>query len=199
MERELEWLEANKEAALAADSWKGFCDSQGEAGKFYRKYGWLERQWEFLKERGFLLLRPVTLPKVRKFEELFSEVRLLPRDEDKLGMRYLSGTASICGSFGGKRGTRPDGVRTHYGGTFHSAYVRPKFSVPDFFGDPNVYIEAVRRTDGILVVARANRIIASEWIALVEPSEELERLLPKGDRELLQTQREAEAAAWPAA
>jgi hypothetical protein len=54
---------------------------------------------------------------------------------------------------------------------FRYRYVRPHplilqvLGERPFFGDPNWSLEVIRREDGDLLTARANRIIASTWLA----------------------------------
>jgi hypothetical protein len=67
---------------------------------------------------------------------------------------------------------------------FRYRYVRPHplilqvLGERPFFGDPNWSLEVIRREDGDLLVARANRIIASTWLAF--EAREREQILGAG-------------------
>jgi hypothetical protein len=210
---ELTWLSANQTAALAADTWDAFCDGQGGKGNHYRKYGWLRKHWEFLKARGFLMVRTIQYPNARAYTDLFTEARIATKSPggDWYYLAEHSIDPGISGSYGGKRGWADgrggtcthDGagnrIRSHYGATYYSVYVRvrPDIKVPQFFDSGKSSLQAIRHDNGkVLITAESSRFIGSAWLAYLDGTDSLESLLSPADQEFLARERAAEVAAW---
>jgi hypothetical protein len=214
-DRELEWLETRKEAAIASESWDAYCDAQKPLGDHYRKYIWMARHYDFLKERGFLLMKTVIDPKARQWSDIITDARFLPTPTNERGSKNvippgfifcsgLSDKSVPTGNIGGTRGYRDMGdgskVRTHYGARFYGTYVAVKARISNQFDTVSGHVsslEAIRRTDGILVTARDSHAIGSNWVALLDlDSPPITDLMPEEDRRLIAENREAELAAW---
>lgn len=216
--RELQWLEERIEAIQASSDWQSFCASQGPLGEHYAKYGWMPRHYDFIKARGFMMVRPILLPEARAFTDLFESAVIVKQEYNKSsrGGSYFSAPAgyvyireaTIAGHYGGTRSLDPtrtygDGtpIRQHHGASWHVCYVKPRFEVPGFpsgrnFGMESGSFEAIKRTDGVLVTCNSRNSIGSEWVALLDGGDSLESLLSVADQEFLARERAVEKEAF---
>jgi hypothetical protein len=181
----------------ASATYPEFCRSIGK--QHLEAYVWAPPVFATAKA-GKQTFHPLRLPTVERFADLFIDAKLLPthpRAAIPQGYRYLStlqADTNIPFHIGGTRGwskTQAD-VRSHYGATYHGVYVR---SQPAADTDLGAY-EAIRREDGILVLAQSSHLIFSEWLALLPLSESIETLFDEPTRQLIAREREAELAAW---
>lgn len=223
-ERALEWLQANADRAVTYHTFADWCNSPDAQpmGELYATYKWLPAYWECLKERGFILPRPLLLPKARSFADLFKSAVIVrqvalgkgkgtaypaPEGYVYIGEDFRDGRPTIAGHYGGTRSLDPtrtygDGtpICQHFGATWCVCYVKPKFDVPGFpsgrFSMQTGLLRAIQREDGVLITAEGRSGIGSEWVALLDAGDSLESLLSAEDQEFLQTERAAEKAAY---
>lgn len=210
MEHAIEWLEANKTAAMDAATFQEFCATQGHMGEFFEKYVWLPKYWEFLKLRGYVPYKSVLLPAARAYTDIISAAKIVKQVVTKNkgsycpappGYVYMAERNGVAGHYGGRREYRDLGngekVRTHYGAEWYVLYVLPTFTIPVMLDGRKGSLEAITRSDGsTLITANSASFIGSSWIAVLDEGDSIESLLSTEDQEFLARERAAEKAAW---
>lgn len=196
-------FEAHPEAFSLAQTFPQFC-ILAEV-EYYAHYAWIPRAFASAKE-GKFTYHPVRFPKVNRFAELFEEVKLLPMPERNSnlipnGFLSLTGNGGIAMHVGGKRGwsKTSKGTRSIYGAKFCMTYVKPKAEIANVamtLVDRARSYEAIKRDDGILILAHDGLSIGREWIALLPLSENIEDLLSSEDRELIEREKADDIRAW---
>jgi hypothetical protein len=187
---------------------------------------WTRYLWRTAKAHGLDAAphRPLYVPEAKSLSELVEDVRYLPTPEGGLyrdqalaavgGRMFISGSRSPrdeipFGSVGGKRDWSPrfagERVRRHMGGKTYATYGRPAKPLLDAWNrviDDSrgslATLELIRWDDGrTLCVARHVGGIFTLWAALLSPgSANAVELMPPEDRALIETERQAERAAW---
>lgn len=162
--------------------------------------GWVENAFETMKA-GKKTNRGLLFPKANKFSDLFQEAFFIPTDsKDKpQGSIFVSGNAGFSRHAGGKRGysERTPGTRSHYGAKFYGTYVIPKPEIHKHIsGKYNYSFEAIKREDGILIIANLHDYIGGDWIALLDVSEDIRSLFDTDTQEMLSKERQAEIEVW---
>lgn len=151
---------------------------------------------------GKRTVRALTMPKAGKFSDLFSVVTLAEttgkgRAAVPAGGVYMGGDASLHGFFGGRRGWL-GGRRRHEGTKFFGTYVtpQPELARTTLGGEKISSFEALRRADGILIIARDSPGIEGVWVALLDLAESIESYFSESTREFLRVERQAAVDAW---
>jgi len=157
--------------------------------------GWIEAAFNTFKA-GKETYRPLLMPNASKFSDLFTAAYFLPTDQkDKPeGVKFLGGNAGLCGHMGGTRGwsERSPDTRSHYGCKFYGTYVLPIEKI----NHKNTSFEAIRRTDGILIIIRSTHYVGEDWVALLDPDANIEEMFDEETRAFLAKERQAALDAW---
>lgn len=163
--------------------------------------GWVEDAFQTLKV-GKRTHRALLFPQATKFSDLFDKAYFLPTDaKDKpQGVYFVSGSrgGAIAMHVGGKRGwsERTPDTRSHYGAKFYGTYAAPCAKLRTMMGKGGFSFEAIRREDGILICVRQHDYVGSDWVALLDLSENIETLFDDETRALLAAERQAAIDAW---
>lgn len=209
------YLASHQTEARTYDSYQDFCKSHPYFGSYWYKSPWMAQLWETLKHRGLMLWQPVLYPKVTKLSELFVKADLKPhhtgmdrlnkvvwrRPVNEFGiherfsawLKHSRYHRTVSGSYGGaKSWNAKHGVLQHYGGEFYHATVTP---IPEFnvrqqlvtFTDSREvpYFELIEWENHTLLLLKSNLIIASRWVAVLEPGESLFDLLAEDQQRFL--------------
>lgn len=194
-----------------ATTFPEFCELVGTPIMLHvATYRWVPDVFATAKA-GKRTYRALRFPNANKFSDLFEQVKFLPAPQNgkpsqiPCGFKWISGTElDYCTHVGGRRGwsqTCPD-TRSHYGATFYGTYVKPKAEVHamrmTLSEHPNSY-EAIKRTDGILILAHDGHSIGSDYVALLPLSENIEDMYDEETKAFRAAERKAEAEAWPEA
>lgn len=168
----------------------------GPLHELLAKYRWAPAVFATAKA-GKRTARALTHPTATKFSDLFTEAVLAEttgkgRADVPAGGVYLSGDASLHGHFGGHRGWL-NGTRRHMAAKFFGTYVVP---IADLADSLISGFEAVRRADGILIIARDTIGIEGVWVALLDSAENIETYFSVSTREFLRVERQAGIDAW---
>lgn len=153
--------------------------------------------------------RALLFPHANKFSDLFIAAYFIPTDAKvkPAGARFVSGSrgGAPCGCMGGKRGRseRTPNTRSHYGGKFYGTYAVPCAELAPLLRTPrgenySYSFEAIRREDGILILARRSDCIGDTWLALLDLSENIEDMFDDETRAFLAAERQAAVDAWGA-
>ena len=191
------YLYEHQSEARTYDSFMDFCQDHPVFGDYWHKSPWMCQLWETLKHRGLLLWQPLVYPKVTKLSELFVAANLQPH---QIRMKQLDRYRRPTNEFGiserfGKwlkhsRYHRPvsgsyGGVRHRIGSQFYYTTVttKPDFNVRELLITGNdsrevPYFELIEWEHHTLLMLKSNLIIASRWIAVLDPGESLFDLLP---------------------
>ena len=207
------YLYNHKTEARTYDSFQDFCTDHPVFGDYWHKSPWMCQIWETLKHRGLLLWKPLIYPKVTKLSELFVKADLKPhqirmkqldryrRPDNEFGISERYGewlkhsryNRPISGSYGGVKAWNSNhNVRQHYGGQFYHTTVttRPDFNARELLVTGNdfretPYFELIEWEKHTLLTLNSNLIIASRWIAVLDPGESLFDLLPVDQQQFL--------------
>jgi hypothetical protein len=135
--------------------------------------------------------RPLEFPRAECFSELFESAVFVETKQTPRGYMFLSG--GLCMHVGGKRGWSKDhsDIRSHYGSAFFGTYVKPKKTVYNVRG-----YEAIRREDGILILANDGLCIGSAYLALIPLTESIETLFDEPTKQFIAKERQGERDAW---
>jgi hypothetical protein len=185
-------FDEHKAAFDASTTFEGFCDAIGAT--HLKTYTWAPPVYATAKA-GKRTYRPLTFPTVDKFSDLFESAVFVETKTNPQGYKYLAGDASLSKHVGGTRGwskTQPD-IRSHYGAKFFGTYVKPRAAIER--ARVNSF-EAIRRTDGILILTYDRDHIECNWLALLPLSENVESLFDDATREFLANERQADKDAW---
>ena len=191
------YLYEHQSEARTYDSFMDFCQDHPHFGDYWHKSPWMCQLWETLKHRGLLLWYPLVYPKVTKLSELFTGAALRTQ-RDPLAREFSAFERSfswprharynrlVNDSYGGRRSYNAERkVHQHYGSKFYYAALTPNptFNVRDLLVTGNdsretPYFELIEWEHHTLLVLKSNLIIASRWIAVLDPGESLFDLLP---------------------
>ena len=205
-------IEQNPEKARQAETYHEFLDSIAPMGQIYRDTEWMNRAWQTFKRLGFLTYQVLQFPMATKISDIFQSARLLEHGKTERAKSqnefFISGWNSneCCLSFhgGGKRSTKADGTRQHFGAKFYLTYAVPQPSVrgdsrTEMCGLPfewRLSFEETHREDGVLIVLNCGKIIGNRWIALLDKGETPASLYSEADRAFITAEREADRKAW---
>ena len=200
------YLSQHQTEARTYDNYEDFCKDHPYFGGYWVKSPWMKQLWETLKHRGLMLWQPLHYHKITKLSELFVKADLKPyqirmkqldryrRPTNEFGiserysewLKHSRYHRPVNGSYGGiKSWNSKHNVRQHYGGQFYHATVTPKpeFKVRELLVTGSdtretPYFELIEWEHHTLLVLKSNLIIASRWIAVLDPGESLFDLLP---------------------
>lgn len=202
-----DWFDKYPEQFKQAQSYEEFCELVGTPlASRLKEYRWVPQVFECAKVRK-RTYRPLRFPRAERFVDLFEAAVFVATPEHgkpsqvPAGYKFLGGTASLCGHVGGKRGwsERTPDTRAHFGAKFYGMYVRPRSEVHNLAmtlaEHPHSY-EAIRRTDGILILAHDGHSIGQDWLALLPLTENIEDMLDQKTREMIAGERQAAKDAW---
>jgi hypothetical protein len=185
----------------ATATFADYCAAVGDTlhAELLAKYRWAPAVFATAKA-GKRTMRALTHPTAAKFSDLFTAAVLAEttgkgRAAVPAGSVYLSGEAGLHGFFGGQRGWKAD-VRQHMGTKFFGTFVTPRADMFTIHSERISSFEAIPRTDGILIIARDTIGIEGVWVALLDPSEDIEAYFSADTKAFLRVERAAAAAAW---
>lgn len=202
-----EYFDANPVQFAAAATFDAFLEAvDTPLSSHLKAYRWAARAFDTLKA-GKRTAQSLLLPNACKFSDVFAGARLVEhltgKHYRKQAGYFIGGAGSRSFHGGGERGfskTSPE-IRSHFGAVkFFVTYVTPADSaliatMNDYLGDVDSF-EAIRRDDGILIIARNSRLIGSQYVALLDASENIETLYDADSIALLARERAAALAAW---
>lgn len=200
------YLYAHQSEARTYDSFMDFCQDHPHFGDYWHKSPWMCQLWETLKHRGLLLWYPLVYPKVTKLSELFTGADLRPQPigskqlfryippKNEFGvmesfrsrLRHARYNRPVSGSYGGWRTWNQQyNCPSRVNGQFYHVTLTPKsdFDVRELLVTGNdtretPYFELIEWDHHTLLVLKSKLIIASRWIAVLDPGESLFDLLP---------------------
>lgn len=182
----------------ATENFEDYCLAVGDTLHMdvLKGYRWAPAVFATAKA-GKRTVRALTHPKASKFSDLFTAIVLAEttgkgRAAVPAGGVYMGGDGGLHGHFGGRRGWM-GGARRHDGAKFFGTYVVP---IAELMDPLNTTFEAIRREDGILIIARDSPGIGGVWVALLDPSENIETYFSASTREFLRVERQAAVDAW---
>lgn len=186
-----------------AQSYLEFCSLIGR--DHLKSYVWAPPVFETAKA-GKRTYHALTFPKASRFEDLFSAARFLPspdKTNESRGLFYIGSpthSAVPCGYIGGTRGyskTTPD-VRSHFGCKWYCTRVQPTLETMNAVRgyERSLSFGAIRRDDGVLIIAQDSSYIGGVWLALLDKDATIDGLFPESDRELIAKENQAAIDAW---
>lgn len=207
------YLAQHQTEARSYDSYEEFCKDHPYFGGYWVRSPWMQQLWETLKHRGLMLWQPLEYPKITKLSELFVKADLKPhqirikqldryrRPDNEFGISERFGewlkhsryNRPVSGSYGGwKSWSREYKCPKSVNGQFYHAIVTPKpeFKVRELLITGNdsrevPYFELIEWDHHTLLVLKSNLIIASRWVAVLDPGESLFDLLTEDQQRFL--------------